>query len=68
MSPGCGHGAAALELVRDVAAREAAGAEVEAVEVATAEAAAGLALRGSPTILVDGVDIDPGAPEGVGLG
>ena len=68
MSPGCGHGARALELVTDVVGQIAPGAEVEIITVATLEDAARWSFPGSPTIRVDGNDIDPEVPAGVGLG
>lgn len=67
MSPGCGHGARALELVSDVVQQCAPGAEVETISVATLEDASRWSFPGSPTIRVDGVDIDPQAPAGIGL-
>ena len=68
MSPGCGHGARALELVLEVVGQSAPGSEIETISVATAEDAAQLSFPGSPTIRVDGYDIDPVAPASVGLG
>ena len=68
MSPGCGHGARALEVVADVVGLSAPGAEVETITVATLEDAARGSFPGSPTVRVDGIDIDPEAPTGVGLG
>jgi uncharacterized protein YoaH (UPF0181 family) len=68
MSPGCGHGARAVELVADVVRQRAPGAAVETVTVATLEDAARCSFPGSPTIRVDGNDIDPEPPMGVGLG
>lgn len=68
MSPSCGHGARALALVTDVAAQSAPGAEIECITVATTEDAARWSFPGSPTVRVDGIDIDPHAPTGVGLG
>jgi hypothetical protein len=68
MSPGCGHGARALELVTDVVRQWAPGAAVETVTVETMEDAARWSFPGSPTIRVDGEDVDPDAPAGVGLG
>jgi len=68
MSPGCGHGARALELVADVMGKSAPGAEIETITVATHEDAARWSFAGSPTVRVDGIDIDPEAPTGVGLG
>jgi uncharacterized protein YoaH (UPF0181 family) len=68
MSPGCGHGARAVELVADVIRQSAPGAAVETLSVATLEDAARWSFPGSPTIRVDGNDIDPEPPTGVGLG
>ena len=68
MSPGCGHGARARELVADVVRQLAPGAEVETVTVATMADATRWSFPGSPTIRVDGLDIDAEAPTGVGLG
>jgi hypothetical protein len=68
MSPGCGHGRKTVELVRDVLAELAPGAPVEILEVRTADEAERLGFRGSPTVLVDAADIDPGPPSGTGLG
>lgn len=68
MSPGCRHGRETLELVRGVLDELAPGAAIEAVHVQTIDDAARLGFRGSPTVLVDGVDIEPGPPGGVGLG
>lgn len=68
MSPGCGHGKKTLELVREVLAELAPDARVETVVVGTMEEAARLGFRGSPTVLIDGADIEPGPPGGVGLG
>ena len=68
MSPGCGHGQRALELVVDVVGQAAPGAEVETIQVATPEDAVRHSFPGSPTVRVNGVDIDPEAPKNVGLG
>jgi hypothetical protein len=68
MSPGCGHGQKTVELVRDVLRELRPGARLETVLVATTTEAQRLAFPGSPTVRIDGVDIDPGPPEGVGLG
>lgn len=68
MSPGCGHGARALELVAEVVGESAPRAEVETITVATLEDAARWSFPGSPTVRVDGIDIDPEPPTGVGLG
>jgi hypothetical protein len=68
ISPGCGHGVRALELVADVVGQSAPGSEIETITVATLEDAARWSFPGSPTVRVDGIDIDPEAPTGVGLG
>jgi hypothetical protein len=68
MSPGCGHGERALKLAEEVLRERAPGEGVEVVTVATLEDAARWSFPGSPTIRVDGRDIDPEVPTGVGLG
>jgi hypothetical protein len=68
MSPGCGHGERALKLVKDIALENALGASVETITVATLEDAARWSFPGSPTVRVDGLDIDPEVPASVGLG
>ena len=68
MSPSCGHGRNTVELVREVLAELAPDARIETVTVATLEDAQRLGFRGSPTVLVEGIDIEPGPPGGVGLG
>jgi len=68
MSPGCGHGRKTLELVRGVLDALAPDARIRTVTVATLEHAERLGFRGSPTVLVDGTDIEAGPPGGVGLG
>ncbi len=68
MSPGCGHGQKTVELVRDVLSELAPDARIETVTVATMDDAERLGFRGSPTVLIDGTDIEPGPPGGVGLG
>ncbi len=68
MSPGCGHGQKTVELVRRVLDELAPDAQIETVTVGSIEDAERLGFRGSPTVLVDGTDIEPGPPGGVGLG
>ena len=68
LSPGCGHGARALELVADVVRQSAPGTEIETTWVATPEDATRWSFPGSPTVRVDGDDIDPQASTDVGLG
>ncbi|WP_242361051.1 thioredoxin family protein [Anaeromyxobacter sp. SG17] len=68
MSPGCGHGEQTIALLQDVVAALALEASTEIVHVRTLEDAERLGFRGSPTVLVDGVDVDPQTPPGVGVG
>jgi hypothetical protein len=68
MSPGCGHGQKTLVLVREVLSELAPDARIETVTVATLDDAERLGFRGSPTVTVDGLDIEPGPPGGAGLG
>jgi hypothetical protein len=68
MSPGCSHGWQTVALVQDVVGRIAPDAQVEIVDVRTSEEAERLGFRGSPTVLVDGEDIEPLPPTGVGFG
>jgi hypothetical protein len=68
MSPGCGHGERALKLVEEVVRQSAPGEAVEAITVATLEDATRWSFPGSPTIRVNGRDIDPGVPTGIALG
>jgi hypothetical protein len=68
MSPGCGHGRQAVELVADIVQQNAPGAEVKTIIVATDADAAHLAFPGSPTVRINGVDVEQPPPRGVGLG
>jgi len=68
MSPGCEHGERALELVEDVVRGHAPAVEIQAVTVATSEDAARLGFPGSPTIRVNGIDIEAQPPTNIGLG
>jgi hypothetical protein len=52
----------ALERLRQVMAEQNVEAEIEVVRVETEEQARRLAFTGSPTIRIDGVDIDPPPP------
>jgi hypothetical protein len=56
---GCPSHPEALELLREVIAARGLDAEVELHEVLTEEHARALAFPGSPTIRVDGRDVDP---------
>jgi hypothetical protein len=67
-TPSCSHRRGAAALVDEVVLALAPGAEVESLSIATLEQAARHRFPGSPTIRVDGLDIDPRPPPGVGLG
>lgn len=60
---GCPHGDPALELAYRVVRETGADAEVRRVDVPDAEAAIEQRFLGSPTIRVDGRDVEPGAGE-----
>ena len=60
---GCPHVEPALELVKRVLADSGVGATVRRVDVPDAEAAAAQRFLGSPTIRVNGRDIEPGVTE-----
>jgi hypothetical protein len=60
---GCPHAEPALELVRRAIAESGVGATVRRVDVPDAEAAAAQRFLGSPTIRVNGRDIEPGVAE-----
>ena len=66
--PGCDHGQQVVPLVEAVLRDLAVTAAVEVVLVETVAQAERLAFPGSPTVRVDGLDIDPDPPAGVGLG
>jgi hypothetical protein len=68
VTPGCGHARATAALLDEVLRERAPGVARETVVVATAADAARLAFPGSPTIRVDGRDVEPGAPTAPGLG
>ena len=55
---GCPHAGAAMALVREVAARLAPGSPVDLIDVDTAEKAATLGFLGSPSVRVDGEDLE----------
>jgi len=61
---GCPSHAAALARLRQVMAEEGVQAEIEIVKVETDEQAQGRRFVGSPTILINGQDIDP-LPAGI---
>jgi glutaredoxin len=58
---GCPHREGARRLVERVAAEIGVAAEIELVEVPDAAAAAQLEFLGSPSVRVDGRDVEPGA-------
>ena len=60
---GCPHAEPALELIKRVLADSGVGATVRRVDVPDAEAAAAQRFLGSPTIRVNGRDIEPGIAE-----
>jgi hypothetical protein len=60
---GCPHAGPALELAERVVAETGIGATVRRVDVADAAAAAAQRFLGSPTIRVNGRDIEPGVGE-----
>ncbi len=68
MSSGCGHGRRTLELVMEVVRLLAPRAQIETITVSTPQDASSLAFPGSPTVRVDGIDIEPHPPTNVGLG
>ena len=60
---GCPNHEPAQELVEQVAAELGLQAEIELVEVADAETATRVRFLGSPSVRVDGRDVEPGADE-----
>ena len=60
---GCPHAEPALELVKRVLADSGVGATVRRVDIPNAEAAAAQRFLGSPTIRVNGRDIEPGVAD-----
>lgn len=57
---GCPNHAPALDMVRRVLDREKIQAEVRSIEVTDEKAAETVRFLGSPSVRVDGVDIEPG--------
>ena len=68
LNPGCGHGERTIALVREVMATLAPGASLETVTILDAQEAERRGFRGSPTVLVNGQDVEPGPLPGVGVG
>ncbi len=60
---GCPNHAPALEMVRRVLDREKIQAEVRLIEVTNEKAAESARFLGSPSVRVNGVDIEPGREE-----
>jgi hypothetical protein len=60
---GCPHAEPALELVKRVARELGVGADVRRIDVPDPETAAAHRFLGSPTIRVNGRDVEPGANE-----
>ena len=60
---GCPNHEPAQELVEQVAAELGLQAEIELVEVADADSATRLRFLGSPSVRVEGSDVEPGADE-----
>lgn len=59
--PGCPNREPAARRVRDVAAREGLAAEILEIDVSDERMATALGFLGSPTIRIDGLDIEPAA-------
>ena len=68
LSPGCGHGKRTAELVAHVGCEHAPRAEVDTILVAVPEDAQRLAFPGSPSVRVNGIDIEPQPATDIGLG
>ena len=65
---GCPNGKPTLELVRRIAAAQQPDAVIERIEVASQQEAARLRFLGSPTVQINGVDIDPDSRRRVNFG
>lgn len=61
---GCPSHPEALELLREVLAERGIDEQIELREVFTHEEAVALSFPGSPTIRLDGVDVDPAGAQG----
>jgi hypothetical protein len=68
MTPRCGHGQQAVGLVSEILGRLAPQVRLEAVVVVDQADAERLKFPGSPTVRVNGTDIDPGSVGGIGVG
>jgi 2-phospho-L-lactate guanylyltransferase (CobY/MobA/RfbA family) len=67
-SAGCAHSVEAEALLRDVLGALAPEATLAITVIETAEQAAATRFAGSPTILLDGIDLEPDAIPIAGLG
>lgn len=65
---GCPNHRRAVELARQVVSEHGVDAEVEEVEIRTLQDAARFRFLGSPSVRVDGVDIEPGARNSTAYG
>jgi hypothetical protein len=65
---GCSNGARTAALLAEVLRELAPGTVVAEITVETPEEAARLGFPGSPTVRIDGRDIEPEAPTSTGLG
>ena len=65
--PGCPNHHPAVERVRGALAAEGIAAEILQVEIADEGTAHRLGFAGSPSVRIDGVDVEGGAPGGAGL-
>ena len=63
LSPGCAHADEAVTLVNDTLTELKLDADVEETQIDSEEKARELKFLGSPTVRVNGRDIDPGAEE-----
>jgi hypothetical protein len=59
--PGCPNHEPAVRRVRDVAAREGLSAEILEIDVSDERTAKAMGFLGSPTIRINGLDIEPAA-------
>jgi hypothetical protein len=67
-TPGCEHARQAVELVGEVLGGLSPGVSPETVVVLDPADAERLHFPGSPTVRVNGVDVEPDRPAGVGFG
>ena len=67
INPGCGHGETTIALVQEVIAALAPGASLETVTILDAQEAEQRGFRGSPSVLVNGQDVEPVPLPGVGV-